>query len=69
MEVKTRVPGKIVRYEVKEGDAVKKGDIVAIMEAMKMKNPIPAPCDGTIKEITGSVGERLNPGTVIMVIE
>ncbi|MFZ7103881.1 MAG: biotin/lipoyl-containing protein [Peptococcaceae bacterium] len=69
MEVKTRVPGKIVKYEVKAGDTVKKGQVVAVMEAMKMQNPIPAPQDGTVQEVKGPVGERLNPGTVIMIIE
>ena len=69
MDVKTRVPGKIVRFEKKVSDIVKKGDIVAILEAMKMQNPIPAPCDGIIVAIHKEVNERLNPGIAIMTIE
>lgn len=69
MEVKSRMPGKVVEYKVQVGDSVKKGDIIAVMEAMKMKNPIPAPQDGTVKELKAAVGERINPGSVILVIE
>lgn len=69
MEVKSRVPGKIMEFKVNVGDSVKTKDIVAVMEAMKMKQPIPSPVDGVVKEIKATVGERLNPGSVIMVIE
>ena len=50
MEIKSRVPGKIVRFEKNVGDAVKAKDIVVVMEAMKMKQVVPSPVDGTIKE-------------------
>lgn len=69
MEIKSRMPGKVIEYKVNIGDTVKKGDIVAVMEAMKMKNPIPSPVDGTVKEIKATLNERINPGNVIMVIE
>jgi len=69
MEIKSRVPGKIIEIKVKVGDAVKTKDIVAVMEAMKMKQPIPSPVDGVVKEIKASVGERLNPGSLIMIVE
>ena len=57
MEIKSRVPGKIVRFEKNVGDAVKAKDIVVVMEAMKMKQVVPSPVDGTIKEfkVTGAV--------------
>lgn len=69
MEIKARMPGKVEELKVKVGDAVKKGDVVAIMEAMKMKTPMPSPVDGTVKEIKVEVGGRVNAGAVIVVIE
>ena len=69
MELKARMPGKVEELKVKVGDAVKKGDVVAIMEAMKMKNPMPSPIDGTVKEIMVETGGRVSAGNVIMVIE
>lgn len=69
MEIKSRMPGKVIEYKVKAGDPVKKGDVVAVMEAMKMKNPIPSPVDGIVKDIRANLNERINPGSIIMVIE
>ncbi len=69
MEVKSRVPGKIVELKVAVGDSVKANDIVVVLEAMKMKQPVPSPVDGVVKEIKGNAGDRVNPGSVIMVIE
>ncbi len=69
MEVKSKVQGKIVEISVKEGDSVSRGDKVGVMEAMKMESPIPAPQDGTIKEIKLQAGDRISPGSVIMIIE
>ncbi|PLX30861.1 MAG: acetyl-CoA carboxylase biotin carboxyl carrier protein subunit [Clostridiales bacterium] len=69
MDIKTRVPGKVIKFEKNVSDVVKKGDIVAVMEAMKMQNPIPSPCDGTVVTIHQEANVRLNPGTVIMTIE
>ena len=50
-EVKSRVPGKMIEVNVKVGDVVKAKDILGTMEAMKMKQPISAPVDGTVKEV------------------
>ena len=69
MEIKARMPGKVDEVKVKVGDAVNKGDIVAVMEAMKMKNPLPSPEAGTVKEIKVEAGGRVSAGDVIMVIE
>ena len=69
MEVKSRVPGKIIEFLVKEGDTVKMKDVIATMEAMKMKQKVPAPVDGTVKEIKLNPGDRVAAGTVIMIIE
>jgi biotin carboxyl carrier protein len=69
MVIKSKMPGKIIDIKVKAGDGVKKGDLIMVMEAMKMKNPIPTPAEGTVKEITVGVGDRVNPGDVLAVIE
>ncbi len=69
MDIKARMPGMVMKINVNVGDAVKTKDIVAVLEAMKMKQNIPSPIDGTVKEIKVKVGERLNAGSVIMVIE
>lgn len=62
------MPGMIVKYEKKVGDAVKKGDTVVVLEAMKMENALPAPCDGTIKAIDFDSGDSITKGAVLCVI-
>ena len=69
MEIKSRVPGKIVRFEKNVGDAVKAKDIVVVMEAMKMKQVVPSPVDGTIKEFTVNPGDRVSAGAVLAIVE
>ena len=62
------MPGTVVDVKVKVGDKVKNGDDIAIVEAMKMENAIPAPCDGTIASVNVSKGDSVNTGTVIATI-
>ena len=69
MEIKSRVPGKIVRFEKNVGDAVKAKDIVVVMEAMKMKQVFPSPVDGTIKEFKVTPGDRVSAGAVLAIVE
>ncbi len=69
MEIKARMPGKVDEVKVKVGDTVKKGDVIFIVEAMKMKTPMPAPLDGTVKELKVEAGSRLSAGAVMAVIE
>ena len=69
MEIKSRVPGKIVRFEKNVGDAVKAQDIVVVMEAMKMKQVVPSPVDGTIKEFKVNPGDRGSAGAVLAIVE
>ncbi len=69
MEIKSRVPGKIVRFEKNVGDAVKAKDIVVVMEAMKMKQVVPSPIDGTIKEFKVNPGDRVSAGAVLAIVE
>jgi len=69
MEVKSKMPGKIDDVKVKAGDQVKKGDVVVILEAMKMKTPLPAPQDGVVKELKVAAGDRVNAGQLLFVVE
>ncbi len=62
------MPGMIIRYEKKEGDAVKEGDVVLILEAMKMENSITAPSAGTVKQINFKDGESVQKDDVLAVI-
>ena len=69
MEVKSRVPGKLLEVKVQVGDAVKIKDVLGVMEAMKMKQMIPCPVDGVVKEIRFAVGDRVSAGEVVFVIK
>ena len=67
-EVKAPMPGLVLRIAVKEGQAVKKNDVIMVMEAMKMENEIFAPCDGTVKKINVTQGQQLVAGDSLIVI-
>ena len=67
--VEVPLTGKIVSVNVNPGDEVKEGDILCILESMKMENPILAPVDGTIAKIDLAVNQIVNPGEIIAVIE
>lgn len=62
------MPGMVIRYEVKEGEAVKEGDVVMILEAMKMENSILAQVSGTVKQILCKEGQSVQKGDVLAVI-
>jgi biotin carboxyl carrier protein len=67
--VKSPMPGKIVGVKVKPGDKVVAGDVLVILEAMKMENEIMASLDGTVQEVKVSDGMNVNPGDVLVVID
>jgi biotin carboxyl carrier protein len=60
------MPGTILDVKVKEGDRVKRGDVVVILEAMKMENEIMAPEEGVIASIHVSKGSSVNTGDVLV---
>jgi pyruvate carboxylase subunit B len=66
--IEAPMPGMIIRYEVKEGDTVKDGDVVLVLEAMKMENSITSPVSGTVKKINFKDGESVQKGDVLLVI-
>ena len=67
--VKSPLPGVILDIKVKEGDEVKKGQTIIILEAMKMENSINADRDGKIAAIKVSKGESVLEGTDLVIIE
>ncbi len=62
------MPGNILRIEVNQGDAVKKGQTLLILEAMKMENEIAAPRDGTVAQIVTAKGAVVETGTPLLVL-
>ena len=68
-DVTAPMPGKVVEIKVKEGDRVNEGDVVAIVEAMKMQNEVHAPISGVVKAIYVKPGDNVNPDEAIMTIE
>lgn len=64
--VKAPMPGTILDVKVKPGTAVKAGDILVILEAMKMENEIVAPQDGTVASINVNKGDTVNSGDVLV---
>lgn len=64
-KVTAPMPGTILNVKVSAGQAVKKGDVICVLEAMKMENDIPAPCDGVIASINVQKGANVNANDVI----
>ena len=62
------MPGRVIAIKVKEGDEVKMGSPILILEAMKMQNEITAPVDGTVKEIRAEEGSLVEAKDVLVVI-
>lgn len=68
-EIRTMMPGKLVRIIANEGDEVQKGDAIVVVEAMKMQNDLKSPKDGVVKEIRINEGSTVSAGDVLAVIE
>ena len=60
------MPGTILKVNVMPGSAVKAGDSLLVLEAMKMENDIAAPCDGTIASVSVSQGASVSTGDVLV---
>ena len=59
------MPGNILDVKVKPGDSVKAGDVLLILEAMKMENEISAPQDGTVASVNVRKGDVVNSGDLL----
>jgi biotin carboxyl carrier protein len=68
-EIKTAMPGKVVRVLVEQGAEIKTGEGVIVVEAMKMQNEIKSPKDGVVKEIRFAEGATVNAGDILAIIE
>ena len=66
--IKAPLPGTIIELKVNVGDTVKQGDVVLVLEAMKMQNNIESEYDGTVTAITVKQGETVMEGAVLLTI-
>ena len=68
-QVTSPIPGTILAVNVAVGDTVKRGQVLMILEAMKMENEIMCPCDGKIASVNTSKGSSVESGTLLCVIQ
>jgi len=68
-QVAAPIPGIIVDVPVKPGDVVRRGDVLCVLEAMKMESEITAPFEGTVKEVLCAKGASVNEGDLLVVLE
>lgn len=67
-QITAPMPGTVMSVKVSNGQAVKKGDVLVVLEAMKMENEIYAPCDGTVAAVNVSNGDAVESGKVLVVL-
>ncbi len=67
--VKAPMPGGIVSVNVQQGASVKKGDVLLILEAMKMESEITAPRDGVVSQIRVAKGTSVSTGDILLVLQ
>ena len=67
--IEVPITGKIISVNVKAGDTVNEGDVICVLESMKMENPILTPVNGTVIEVHVIEDQVVKPGEVIAVIE
>ncbi len=65
VKVNAPMPGKILSVKASAGQAVKKGDVLLVLEAMKMENEVVAPSDGTVASINVAAGDSVDAGAVL----
>jgi len=68
-KIEAPMPGNILKVNVKEGDSFKEGDVLFILEAMKMENEIKAQKDGKVVQVLTSPSSQVNTGDALAVIE
>lgn len=67
--VRAQIAGRVLSVRVQPGQAVSAGDVLLILEAMKMENEIKSPSDGIVKEVLVADGARVNEGETLVVVE
>ena len=68
-KITSPMPGNILAVNVAAGDAVKKGQVLMILEAMKMENEIMAPCDGKVTSVAVTKGAAVESGALLCTIQ
>lgn len=68
VQVKSPLPGSIIKVMVSEGQAVKKGDTLLTLESMKMENPVLAEQDGTVKQVAVTPGQNVMQDDLLIVL-
>ena len=68
-QVTSPMPGNILAVNVAAGDTVKRGQVLMVLEAMKMENEIMCPCDGRVVSVNTSKGATVESGTLLCVIQ
>ena len=69
MQVKSPLPGSIIKVLVSVGQTVKKGDTLLTLESMKMENTVAAECDGTVKQVAVTAGQTVMQDDLLIVLE
>ena len=68
-QITAPMPGNILKVQVREGESVRKGAVLMILEAMKMENEIMAPCDGKVVSLRVQEGAAVETGTLLCVVQ
>ena len=68
-DVLAHITGTVWKIEVQPGQKVNEGDVLVILESMKMEMPVEAPCGGTVSEIKCEEGQSVKEGDVLVVLE
>ncbi len=68
-KVAAHITGTVAKIEKKPGEAVRAGDVVVVLESMKMEMPVEAAGSGTVKEVRCTEGQAVSEGDVLVVIE
>jgi biotin carboxyl carrier protein len=63
------IPGTVIEIHIKAGQEVKKGEVLMILDAMKMKNRLKSNMDGKVKSVSVKNGDKVSKGTVLLEIE
>ena len=65
----SELAGKILQVNFAEGDTIEAGEVILLLEAMKMENAIPSPIDGIVKELTNQPGARVAKNDILVILE
>ncbi len=67
--ITSQMTGRVIRVDVTPGQEVKEGDVLLVIEAMKMENEVQAPAAGTVKEVAVAAGSRVSEGDLLIILD